>query len=93
MIINGMDEYIREGPDPSEPISYHPHYRPPSLEQVYHEPSAQSEFMTGFEDVLDNCAAVACLLIFGPFLLMLGLMSLPILIPYSIFYLIKRATR
>jgi hypothetical protein len=88
--INNIDEYMRDGDDP--PSLYGSDYLP--LEPTYHDNrpayKPESEFEKGFWEWFDNCAAVAGILILGPFLLMLVFLSLPILIPYSIFYLVKK---
>jgi hypothetical protein len=89
--INGIEELMRDGEMSS------PRYEP--LEQIYNDPvypsfgqpsKPPSEFMEGFEECLDTCGACAGILILTPFLLMLAFLSLPILIPYSIYYLVKK---
>ena len=88
--INYIDEWMREGDD--APSLYGQNYLPlePTCHDNRHAYKPESEFEKGFFEWLDNFAAVAGILILGPFLLMLVFLSLPILIPYSIFYLVKR---
>ncbi len=86
--INGLDEYLPEGLPP------YPRYEP--LDQVFNLPAPlkknhpSSTFSEGFEEWLDGASGIAVILIFGPFLLCLAVLALPILIPYSVVYLVKK---
>ena len=90
--MNGIDEYIPEGlpPDPSRSLT--PYEQPNEKEAQPHKACRkESGFMDGLEEWLDTASAIAMLLVFGPVLLFLGVISLPITIPYSIYYLLKKA--